>query len=39
VPIPPASSTLAGIEIASMIRKDQFTGEVYPFRHFANFAT
>lgn len=33
-----AASTLAGIEVASMIRKGQFRGEVCPFKQFANFA-
>jgi putative transposase len=33
-----AASTLAGIEVASMIRKGQFTGEVCPFQQFARFA-
>jgi putative transposase len=33
-----AASTLAGIEVASMIRKGQFVGEVCPFKQFANFA-
>jgi putative transposase len=33
-----AASTLAGIEVASMIRKGQFRGEICPFKQFANFA-
>ncbi|MBN8245733.1 IS6 family transposase [Nitratireductor aquimarinus] len=33
-----AASTLAGIEVASMIRKGQFRDEVCPFKQFANFA-
>ncbi len=33
-----AASTLAGIEVASMIRKGQFRGEVCPFQQFANLA-
>lgn len=34
-----AASTLAGIEVTSMIRKGPFTGEVCPFKQFAKFAT
>ena len=33
-----AASTLAGIEVANMIRKGQFRGEVCPFQQFAKFA-
>lgn len=33
-----AASTLAGIEVAGMIRKGQFREEVCPFQQFANFA-
>ena len=33
-----AASTLAGIEVAGMIRKGQFRGEVCPFQQFANLA-
>jgi putative transposase len=33
-----AASMLAGIEVASMIRKGQFRGEVCPFQQFANHA-
>lgn len=34
-----AASTLAGIEVASMIRKGQFSDEVCPFQQFAKFAS
>ncbi|MCL4164928.1 UNVERIFIED_CONTAM: hypothetical protein GTU68_013086 [Idotea baltica] len=33
-----AASTLAGVEVASMIPKGQFRSEVCPFQQFANFA-
>lgn len=34
-----AASTLAGIEVASMIRKGQFRDEVCPFQQFSKFAS
>ncbi len=34
-----AAATLNGIEVANMIRKDQFTPKLCPFRQFAKLAS